>query len=185
MAEIGHPGVDSTGFWAGRTPRITRDPLGKFSGFGGDRGGVRSGGGGPARRSSSAWAATTARGPIDLGFGVGKHARDKGELLTGSERSIATRQGLLHGPVAQLSYGEVNWVQQKKGKSGERAQRDHYPRMMLLPAVDVSVRRHRGGIVAAQAEVGGPPLQQFAVCSGRVRRLHLGDTPGLWADLLR
>jgi len=42
-----------------------------------------------------------------------------------------------------------------------------------------------GGIVAAPAEVGGPPLQQFPVCSGRVRRLHLGDTPGLWAVLLR
>jgi len=34
MAEIGHPGVESTGFWVGKTPRIMRDPLGRFPGFG-------------------------------------------------------------------------------------------------------------------------------------------------------
>ena len=130
-------------------------------------------------------ATEVARGPIDLSFGVGKHARDKGELLTGSERSIATRQGLLHGSAAQLSCGEVNWVQQKKGKSGERARRDHYPRMMLLSAVDVDARRHMGGIVAAQAEVGGPPLQQFPVCSGAEAGQVAGDAPCLTAELLQ
>ena len=51
MAEIGHTGVESMGFWVGRTPHIMRDPLGRFPGFGGGRGGVCGGGGGCARRS--------------------------------------------------------------------------------------------------------------------------------------
>ena len=54
LADSCVPGAKSAGVRVGRTPCITRDPLGKLSGFGGDRGGVRSGGGGPARRSSSA-----------------------------------------------------------------------------------------------------------------------------------
>ena len=31
--EIGHPGVESTVFWVGRTPRNMRDPLGGFPGL--------------------------------------------------------------------------------------------------------------------------------------------------------
>ena len=85
----------------------------------------------------------------------------------------------------QLSYGEVNWVQQKEKKSRERARRDHYPRMMLLSAIDVDARRHMGGIVAAQAEVGGPPLQQFPVCSSAEAGQVAGDAPCLTAELLQ
>ena len=102
--EIGHPGVESTGFWVGRTPRIIRDPLGGFQGsgrlcWGSPRRGAELGGG--ARRRGVLCGRGCATGYAILH----KRTRRLMRCSPGSE----TKEGSVGGELRRRVAGGARW----------------------------------------------------------------------------
>ena len=128
MAEIGHPGVESTGFWVGKTPRIMRDPLGRFPGFGEALLGLAT------ARGGAGWWCSPASGVVRAGLCYGlrylaQKNQEADEVLTGLGNEGKT--GWRRAPAASRGRRSVAghcggvpsvwtpWFDSRKGCDGE------------------------------------------------------------------